>query len=466
MFSFDPTGTARPMPKRHAGLLSSLMLVLLASPLSALAQSPAAFPATLAGHVVMPAKSFVAAPKDAPQDLQVSGKFSNGQRTEALGTVEGMSGGRPTGVSLPFKGQPLQGHSGIKKMADGTFWILTDNGFGAKANSPDSMLYLNHYKVDFKGGTMKKLETVFLHDPDKKVPFRVVHEGTKKRYLTGSDFDTESFQFAGGALWIGDEFGPYLIKADLKGKVLAVFETLVDGKVVRSPDHPAVTTPGAPGGAVDFQVKRSKGFEGMASSKDGSKLYALLEGPVWNAEAKDYERVAGKEALRVLEFDVQAGKWSGRSWMYPLEANGNAIGDFNMIDGTTGLIIERDNGEGTADKACPEGQKRTDCFHDIAKFKRVYKIEMTDANMGGPVRKVGYIDLLNIADPNKLARKPLNEGVLKFPFFTIENVDVVDATHIVVGNDNNLPFSTSREPNKADDNELILLEVGELLNAK
>jgi hypothetical protein len=468
MFSSDPTSTACPMPKRKTSLLSSLVLALLASPFAVFAQAPAAgvFPATLAGHVVMPAKSFVAAPKDAPQDLQVSGKFSNGQRTEALGAVEGMSGGRPTGVSLPFKGQPLQGHSGIKKMADGTFWILTDNGFGAKANSPDSMLYLNHYKVDFKAGTMKKLETVFLHDPDKKVPFRVVHEGTKKRYLTGSDFDTESFQFAGGSLWIGDEFGPYLIKADLKGKVQAVFDTLVDGKVVRSPDHPAVTTPGAPGGAVDFQVKRSKGFEGMASSKDGSKLYALLEGPVWNAEAKDYERVAGKEALRVLEFDVQAGKWSGRSWMYPLEANGNAIGDFNMIDGTTGLIIERDNGEGTADKACPEGQKRSDCFHDIAKFKRVYKIEMTDANAGGPVRKVGYIDLLNIADPQKLARKPLNDGVLKFPFFTIENVDVVDATHIVVGNDNNLPFSSSREPNKADDNELILLEVGELLNAK
>ena len=56
--------------------------------------------------------------------------------------------------------------------------------------------------------------------------------------------------------------------------------------------------------------------------------------------------------------------------------------------------------------------------------------------------------------------------MLTFPFFTIENVDVVDATHIIVGNDNNLPFSTSREPNKADDNEFILLEVGDFLKAK
>src|SRR3546814_2819185 len=56
-----------------------------------------------------------------------------------------------------------------------------------------------------------------------------------------------------------------------------------------------------------------------------------------------------------------------------------------------------DNGEGTPDKACPEGQKRTDCFHDLAKFKRVYKIEMSDANAGQPVRKIGYIDQIGRA---------------------------------------------------------------------
>ena len=126
-----------------------------------------------------------------------------------------------------------------------------------------------------------------------------------------------------------------------------------------------------------------------------------------------------------------------------------------MIDGSTGLIIERDNSEGTADKACPEGQKRTDCFRDLAKFKRVYKVELNDANAGGALRKIAYIDLTAIADPNKPARKSLNNGVLTFPFSTIENVDALDVRHIIVGNDNNLSFSSSHEPNKADDNELI-----------
>jgi hypothetical protein len=298
------------------------------------------------------------------------------------------------------------------------------------------------------------------------VPFRIANEGTAERYLTGSDFDLEGFQFAGDALWLGDEFGPYLIKADRSGKVQAVIETQVDGKVVRSPDHFAVTTPGLPGGPVDFQVRRSKGYEGLAASPDGRKLYAMLEGALWDAQSKSLEQIDGKQYLRVLEFDVATELWTGRHWKYVLEANHHAIGDFNMIDATTALVIERDNGEGTVDKACPEGQRRPDCFHDLAKFKRVYKVQMGDGLAGGAMRKIGFIDLMAIRDPKGMARKPLTRGVLTFPFFTIENVDLVDARHIIVGNDNNLPFSSSREPNQADDNEFILLEVEALLKAR
>ena len=59
-------------------------------------------------------------------------------------------------------------------MPDGSFWILTGNGFGTKANSPDAMLFLNRYRINFKSGSIKRPETIFLHDPDKKVPFRIV----------------------------------------------------------------------------------------------------------------------------------------------------------------------------------------------------------------------------------------------------------------------------------------------------
>jgi hypothetical protein len=329
------------------------------------------------------------------------------------------------------------------------------------------MLYLNRHKIDWASGKVERQETIFLHDPDKKVPFRIVHEDSAKRYLTGADFDTEGFQIIGDHFWIGEEFGPYIIKTDKTGKVLAVFETLADGKPVKSPEHWSIQSPGAPGASyTGVNLRRSKGFEGFAASKDGKFLYPLFEGALSDPETKEIEKHNGVEAARILEFDVAAEKFTGRYWQYVFEQNGNAIGDFNMIDATHGLIIERDNGEGTKDKACAEGQRAPDCFHDLAKFKRVVKIEMSEDNVGKPVRKVGYIDLMKIRDPNKKAKKPLNDGVLTFPFFTIENVDKVDDSHIIVGNDNNLPFSSSREPNKADDNEFVLLEVAEFLKAK
>lgn len=445
-----------------------LGLSLLAFPFPAYAEAPQQeFPARLAGHAVLPAATFMPPPADAPSDLKLSGKYTTGLRVEAVGTVPGLSAGRPTGLKLPFEGQPVQGHSGIKRMADGTFWLLTDNGFGSKANSPDAMLFLRNVKVDWEKGTIETVRTIFLHDPDRKVPFRITHEATQNRYLTGADFDIEGFQPIGDRIWIGDEFGPYLIEIDMTGKVLAVVESQVDGKPLMSPDHYRVVVPN-PGASLNPAVNlaRSKGYEGFAASPDGRFLYPQLEGPIWDAEKKDWEKLDGRTVVRILEFSVGERKWTGRHWKYVLEPGATSIGDFNMIDATTGLVIERDDGEGTADKACKDAKPAPDCFHNLAKFKRVVKIEMTDANAGGPVRKIGFIDLMKIADPDKKARKPLNDAVLTFPFFTIENVDIVDGRHIVVGNDNNLPFSSSRDPARADDNELVLLDVEALLKAK
>jgi hypothetical protein len=323
----------------------------------------------------------------------------------------------------------------------------------------------HHVKPDWKAGTVQHLRTVFLHDPDRKVPFLIVNEGTTKRYLTGADFDIESIQFVGDSVWFGDEFGPYLLETDRDGKVRSVHETKLDGKPLRSPDHYAVNTPAVPGNFTT-PVRRSRGFEGMASSTDGRFLYPLLEGPLWIEADKKWETDPnGREFLRILEFDLAKRDWSGRSWKYRLEANGNNIGDFNMIDAESGLVIERDTLEGLPEDVC-KGPLRPDCYPAAAAFKRVYKVSLKDADADGFVRKIGYIDLLAISDSGGLAKRGTKDGVVKFPFVTIENVDVVDAEHIVVANDNNLPYSAGRKPNIQDDNEFILLRVPELLRAK
>lgn len=453
---------------RAQPLLIATTTLLLAS--SVMAQTR--YPAVLEGHAVLPAMTLVPAPTDAPEQLQISGRYAGppGQRIDTPESVPGISAlsdknaPRPTGISLPFKGQPVQGLSGIKNMKDGTFLTLTDNGFGSKANSPDAMLMFHVLRPDWKTGAVERVSTTFLNDPDRKVPFRIVNENTPKRYLTGSDFDIESIQPIGDALWFGDEFGPFLIKTDKNGKVLQVFDTMVDGKVVRSPDNPNLTLPAAPG-PVKFEVRRSKGFEGMAASPDGKFLYLLLEGALVTADGKA-EAKEGTSYLRILEFDVTAGAWTGKSWKYALEASGNAIGDFNLIDSQSGLIIERDDGEGDPALACAPGAIKPDCFNVPAKFKRIYKVDFGQADGDGFVKKVGYIDLMDIDDPNKVARQGGKDGKLTFPFFTIENVDLIDGERIIVGNDNNLPFSSGRAIGKSDDNELIILKVTDLLKAK
>ena len=428
-------------------------------------QAAEQFPANLAGHLILAGDTKIQVPDGAPNDLRVNGKFHEKQRIEELGAIEGKSNGRPTGINFPFEGQAIQGHSGIVNNGDGTFWILTDNGLGNKLNSSDSALYFNLYKIDFEKDQWEHQETVFLKDPNKKVPFRITHEDTESRYLTGADFDPESLQVVGDNFWIGEEFGPFLMKLDREGKVVEIFETEVDDKVVKSPDYPGMTLPGRPDGEMPvFEVRRSKGFEGMALSDDGKTLYPLLEGVLWDAEKKAYEEFEGKPVLRILAFDVAEEKYTGKSWLYPLEDGSHSIGDFNMIDERYGLIIERDDTEGTADKACKEGDDVTGCFDNVANFKRVYKIELNPEQQ--MVRKVGYIDLMDIQDPDNLSKVDLIDGKFQFPFFTIENVDVVADRYIVVGNDNNYPKSSSREPNVADDNELILLDVQALLEAK
>ncbi|MEL6456100.1 MAG: glycerophosphodiester phosphodiesterase family protein, partial [Cyanobacteria bacterium J06623_5] len=62
---------------------------------------------------------------------------------------------------------------------------------------------------------------VQLSDPNNLIPFDIINEDTAERNLTGGDFDIESFVFdANGDIWIGEEFGPYLLHFSPEGELL------------------------------------------------------------------------------------------------------------------------------------------------------------------------------------------------------------------------------------------------------
>ncbi|MBM3605883.1 MAG: hypothetical protein FJX25_14425 [Alphaproteobacteria bacterium] len=428
---------------------------LLALLVSAAAEAQQAFPATLTGHAELPGASFVPAPAGAGPHYNVSGRFTgqDGRVTDLYANVQPASG-----LALPFPGQPLQGFSGIRALGEGRYLVLTDNGFGAKGNSSDVILMFNIVKPDWDTGRVTIEKTVQLSDPHQRVPFPIMNEATPGRFLTGADFDLESIQPVGDGYWLGDEFGPWLIQVNGEGEVLKVVVTEPGGILMRSPDNAFVSAPD-PGAALPAEVVtfRSGGYEGMALSQDEKTLYPLLEKPVWDPVAEARETVNGTPVLRLFEVSAETGAWSDRIRYYPLDAPDHAIGDFNLIDGTRGLIIERDSGQGDP----REGWAETP-----AAFKRIYLVDLERTDENDVLEKIAYIDLMNIEDPNGIAPRGTIDGVFTFPFVTIENVDRVDETHIIVANDNNYPFSVGRQQGRADDNEMMLLEVAEFLNAE
>ena len=187
------------------------------------------------------------------------------------------------------------------------------------------------WKTGWSGkGEVKILDAIALSDPDAKVPFPIVNENTPERILTGGDFDVESVRQApDGTFWFGEEFGPFIVHVDAKGRVL---DAPVPLPRVFSPDNPFLLgrTP---------NLASSNGFEGMALSNDGKTLYPFLEGPL-----------IGDDPLvrHVYEFDVAERRYTGRNWIYRMSIPGTLVSDAVAYGRDQLIVTERDNGQGPA----------------------------------------------------------------------------------------------------------------------
>lgn len=191
-----------------------------------------------------------------------------------------------------------------------------------------------------------------------------------------------------------------------------------------------------------FRAERSGGFEGMAISPNGRRLYPLLERPLAGDDAK---------TLLIHEFDITHRQYTGKQFKYPLDARGTNIGDFILTDNKQGLVIERDGTQG-----------------DLQGFKQIFRITLNGD--GAAVEKTPLVNLMNLKDPFGISQPVLPGDIgtganFAFPFVTIEDVVIIDRKTIGVINDNNYPFSVGRHvgSKQPDDSEFILIELDEKL---
>jgi len=436
------SGAPRPGPLMHR-LLPCLLLA---------AGAAGADGFEVEAQSVLPAATFVPPPCGAPADVRLSGKYTgpgnlrNDHQGGAPATTGPAPDGRPTGLALPFRGQPLQGISAIADAGRGRWWALSDNGFGTRRNSPDAMLMLHRLRIDFARGEVRREATLFLRDPQSVIGFRITHEGTRRRFLTGADLDPESLVADAGGFWIGDEFGPYLLRFDRNGVLRGWFEARIDGALLRSPDHHA------PDPATPPQVQRSGGFEALAAEPGGARLWALLEKPLVDAQGRPESGW-----LRMLAFDPRTGSWTGEARRVPLAPDATSVGDLAFDAAGDAWMLERDGGEGDPGLACGDGRPPPGCFATPARHRALVRLRFE----GPEGRRVGAQDLLDLADPRGVARQrgdsALAAGRFGLPFATPEALAVLGDGRLLLANDNNLPFSAGRFLHRADDTEFILL---------
>jgi hypothetical protein len=332
-----------------------------------------------------------------------------------------------------FDSQPVQGVSSIKPgPTAGAWWALSDNGFGAKWNSPDYRLciYLFDVRPRTQLGTDSRtaLQAVIeLSDPAKFFPWRLADESSPERLFTGADADPESLvAMPDGTFWIGDEFGPWLLHFSVDGELLAAPVELPDA--IYSADHPRAVTR-----AVAAKVEHSRGLEAMDLAGDDKTLVTILEAPVSGDPEKH---------VRVQRYDTATGKWLPGTLIYELDPDTVSVTDLSRIEANRFVVIERDSLEG-----------------DAAKAKRVYSIDLDKAVAGKPMPKKLVIDLLAIGNSRGLVESLPAGTPLRFPYLTTESIQVLDRKRVVIVNDNNYPAKGGRGANVTDATEWLWLEL-------
>ena len=343
-------------------------------------------------------------------------------------------------IWAPPSSQIVGGFSAAEKAIDGNYIFLIDTGFGPKSASMSSLLGLYELKIDFNDfhdgyKNTDVLKLIRFNDIDNKLSFakqadfkfygndqknNPVDSLIKKgKLLTGGDIDPESFRVDyKGNIWVGDEFGPFLIKMDKTGKVLRQEISFPD---ITSPENPLLKTGDIP------TIKTTAGLEGMAINPLGNKLYPMLEKPVIGDDDK---------TLRIYEFDIDKERFEEGYFLYKLDGDATEIRELVAINDTEFLTIEQNERWG-------DGQ-----------VKKVYWLSIADVEKNGHVKKREIVDLMNISDPDDLNK----DGNIHFSFpkLTIESIIILDKDTLLITNDNNFGERT----------EFIRVRLDESLNLK
>jgi len=308
-------------------------------------------------------------------------------------------------------------------------------------------------KLRLEGGQLQVTDTIVLKVPDgytdpvtrsRELTGLPAFEGSgedayspdgKQAYGTdpyGVDPESIALDPRDGSYWLGEEYGPSIVRVAADGTLLMRI----------TPKGLGLSLPGVAVRELLPEAyrlrKANRGFEGLTLSPDGTRLFVMLQSPLLNPDKKAGE---ASRHVRIAVFDTSDGdnpKLAG-IYVYQMQKASDVgaaeqdelkIGDLAAVSRTRILVGERDSVEGGS-------------------HKKVYLVDLagaTDVSQNDEIDGK-TIEQASEADFKKAgveyARKTMVVDLAKLGFSPdkFEGLALVDSTTIAVVNDNDFGVS-------------------------
>ncbi|MFM9059924.1 MAG: esterase-like activity of phytase family protein [Planctomycetaceae bacterium] len=236
-----------------------------------------------------------------------------------------------------------------------------------------------------------------------------------------------------GTFWIAEEYRPGLLHVDAAGRVLARF--VPRGMAGVAGDRDSLPE-------IYARRRENRGFEALAASPGGSRLWALLQSPL-DVPGRAAGRRTGN--VRLLAFDPVAGAPVAEH-VYRLGdpgdpaylTHGSPPDDGKLcamaaLDGDTLLVLEQDD-HGLARLYAADLAAATDTLGlDPGDGRTLEQVADLPAAGVVPVRKTLVADMTAL---RQRMRAQVDEDTKEGGALKIEGLAVIDRQHVAVVNDN------------------------------
>ncbi len=227
-----------------------------------------------------------------------------------------------------------------------------------------------------------------------------------------------------GTFWISDEYGPWLVHVDAKGKMLERVGPFAGEKSLPK---------------VLAKRRANRGMESLTVTPDGKYLVGLMQNPVDNPDIAIRKT---SKLNRIVFFDPK----TGASWQYAylMDETSSVVSEIAAITNTTFIVSERDQ-LFAGDAKSP------------AKLKRIYKIDIAKASDISDPSDSSSGKMVNGRTLEQLGEKELQDAGITpvtkelvvdllalpggYPHDKSEGLAIISDTLIAVSNDDDFGIS-------------------------